>query len=436
MNITAAVVPVRSAPFEIETLDLAAPLADEVLVRVVASGMCHTDLHARDGYFPNLPYPVVCGHEGAGIIEQVGADVADLAPGDPVVISFPWCSECGPCRAERISYCERARPLKSSGRRADGSIPMSRNGEPVYSCFFQQSSFASFAVAPAKDVVKIRRDAPIEMLGPLGCGLQTGAGAVLNVMQPAAGQSIAVYGVGGVGLAGLMAARIAGCDPIIAVDRLPSRLALVDDHDAEIVGPTNPSSDRLRAPRCHEFPSRHRCKDSGSDPEPDPRLAGQEAGHNGQCESHAMVRSADCFPQNCLVRSASGAATRELAVYDHSRQASNPVLFCPRYDVRLMHVVNFDVVRRARNTLDQLHRLVTRRATGAENLNLSPLTLDHCFILLLGKPTLTSSGLQQAPRLAASVVSRPPAGLVDTEPNRRNRTRSNPRAWGAKTHRS
>jgi len=222
MKITAAVVPVRSAPFEMEALDLAAPLADDVLVRVVASGMCHTDLHARDGYFPNLPYPVVCGHEGAGIIEQVGAAVADLAPGDPVVISFPWYGECGPCRAGRISYRERARLLKSSGRRVDGSIPMSRDGEPVYSCFFQQSSFASFAVAPAKDVVKIRRDAPIEMLGPLGCGLQTGAGAVLNVMQPAAGQSIAVYGVGGVGLA----ARTAGCDPIIAVDRLPARLVL------------------------------------------------------------------------------------------------------------------------------------------------------------------------------------------------------------------
>ena len=103
MKITAAVVPVRSAPFEIETLDLAAPLADEVLVRIVASGMCHTDLHARDGYFPNLPYPVVCGHEGAGIIEQVGAAIGDLAPGDPVVISFPWCGECGPCRGERIA---------------------------------------------------------------------------------------------------------------------------------------------------------------------------------------------------------------------------------------------------------------------------------------------------------------------------------------------
>src|SRR5437764_5720263 len=229
MKITAAVVPARSQPFEIQQLDLAAPLADEVLVRIVASGLCHTDLHARDGYFPNLPYPVVCGHEGAGIVEAVGAAVTDLAAGDPVVISFPYCGECEPCQAGRISYCANARPLKSGGRRADGSTPMSRDGAPVYSCFFQQSSFATFALAPAKDVVKIRRDAPIDMLGPLGCGLQTGAGAVLNVMQPQAGQSIAIYGVGGVGLAGLMAARVAGCDPIVAIDRLHDRLALATE---------------------------------------------------------------------------------------------------------------------------------------------------------------------------------------------------------------
>ena len=226
MKITAAVVPAKGAPFEIQALDLDGPRPDEVLVRIVASGMCHTDLHARDGYFPNLPYPIVCGHEGAGIVEEVGTAVADLAPGDPVVISFPWCGECEACRAERISYCSNARALKSGGRRVDGSTPMSRDGAPVYSCFFQQSSFATFAVAPAKDVVKIRRDVPVELLGPLGCGLQTGAGAVLNVMRPEAGHSIAIYGVGGVGLAGLMAARIAGCDPIIAVDRLPARLAL------------------------------------------------------------------------------------------------------------------------------------------------------------------------------------------------------------------
>ena len=226
MKITAAVVPARSAPFELASLDLAVPQADEVLVRIVASGMCHTDLHARDGYFPNLPYPIVCGHEGAGIVEEIGAAVSDLAPGDPVVLSFPWCGDCEPCRAGRISYCTSGRALKSSGKRADGSTPMSRDGAPVYSCFFQQSSFATFAVAPAKDAVKIRRDAPLQLLGPLGCGLQTGAGAVLNVMWPEPGRSIAIYGVGGVGLAALMAAKIAGCDPIIAVDRLPARLAL------------------------------------------------------------------------------------------------------------------------------------------------------------------------------------------------------------------
>jgi len=226
MKITAAVVPARSQPFEIATLDLSAPLADEVLVRIVASGMCHTDLHARDGHFANLPYPIVCGHEGAGIVEEIGAVVTDLAPGDPVAISFPYCGECEPCQAGRISYCTNARGLKSGGKRADGSTPMSRGGDPVYSCFFQQSSFASFALAPAKDVVKLRRDAPVELLGPLGCGLQTGAGAVLNVMRPEPGRSIAIYGVGGVGLAGLMAAKIAGCDPIIAIDRLPARLAL------------------------------------------------------------------------------------------------------------------------------------------------------------------------------------------------------------------
>src|SRR6202140_2326136 len=165
MKISAAGVPARSAPFEHQSLDLAGPQPGEVLVRIVASGMCHTDLHARDGYFPNLPYPIVCGHEGAGIVEQVGAAVTDLAAGDPVVISFPWCGECEPCSAGHISYCTQGRALKSGGKRADRSTPISRAGAPIYSCFFQQSSFATFGVVPAKDVVKIRRDAPVELLG-------------------------------------------------------------------------------------------------------------------------------------------------------------------------------------------------------------------------------------------------------------------------------
>jgi len=129
-----------------------------------------------------------------------------------------------PGRAYLILHeCPRAETRRQAGRRLD---PYQPRRPAVYSCFFQQSSFATFAVAPAKDVVKIRRDAPVEMLGPLGCGLQTGAGAVLNVMCPQPGQSLVVFGVGGVRLAGLMAGKIAGCDPIIAVDRLPARLAL------------------------------------------------------------------------------------------------------------------------------------------------------------------------------------------------------------------
>ena len=229
MKITAAIVPALRQQFEIQTLDLAPPRAGEVLVEIVASGMCHTDLHARDGYFPSLPYPVVCGHEGAGIVAELGAGVTDLSVGDRVVISFPYCGECEPCRTGHPAYCVNGRSLKQCGKRPDGFVPTSRDGAPVYSCFFQQSSFATFAVAPAKDVVKLRPDAPVELLGPLGCGLQTGAGAVLNVMRPKPGQSFAVFGVGGVGLAGLMAAKIAGCDPIVAVDVLPARLRLAKE---------------------------------------------------------------------------------------------------------------------------------------------------------------------------------------------------------------
>jgi aryl-alcohol dehydrogenase len=146
--------------------------------------------------------------------------------GDHVVISFPWCGECEHCREDRRSYCRRGRELKSRGARADGSTTMRRNGAPVYGSFFQQSSFATHALTPARDAVKVRDDAPLEFLGPLGCGLQTGAGAVFNVMQPEAGKSFAVFGAGSVGLAGLMAAKLAGCDPIIAVDVRTNRLQL------------------------------------------------------------------------------------------------------------------------------------------------------------------------------------------------------------------
>ena len=225
MEITAAVVREKSGAFTIEQLDLADPRPDEALVKIAASGMCQTDLHGRDGYY-DTPYPAVYGHEGAGVVQAVGKHVTQVAPGDHVVISFPWCGECPNCRRNMQSHCMKGFDLKMRGTRPDGSTLMSKGGAPVYSAFFQQSSFATYAVANERYLVKVRNDAPLELLGPFACSGQTGAGAVLNSMRPRPGDSFAVFGVGAVGLSGLMAARTAGCDPIIAVDVHEDRLAL------------------------------------------------------------------------------------------------------------------------------------------------------------------------------------------------------------------
>jgi aryl-alcohol dehydrogenase len=225
MEITAAVVPEKFAAFTIDRLELTDPRPDEALVRIVASGMCQTDLHGRDGYY-DTPYPAVYGHEGAGIVEAVGRSVTKFAPGDHVVLSFPWCGTCPNCRRGMPFHCMRHRELKMGGTRPDGSTLMSKGGTPVYSAFFQQSSFATHAIANERYMVKVRKDAPLELLGPFACSGQTGAGAVLNSMRPRTGDSFAVFGVGAVGLSGLMAAKIAGCDPIIAVDVHDARLAL------------------------------------------------------------------------------------------------------------------------------------------------------------------------------------------------------------------
>lgn len=225
MQIKAAVVNEKSAPFVIDTVELCAPRSDELIVRVVASGMCQTDLHGRDGYYATS-YPGVFGHEGAGVVHAVGSAVQGFAPGDHVVMSYPWCGVCANCGQHRHSYCVHAFDLKMKGTRADGSTLLSKNGAPVYSAFFQQSSFGTFALTQERYAVKVRKDAPLELLGPLACSGQTGSGAVFNVMKPKPGDSFAIFGVGAVGLSALMAAKIAGCDPIIAVDIHDRRLAL------------------------------------------------------------------------------------------------------------------------------------------------------------------------------------------------------------------
>jgi aryl-alcohol dehydrogenase len=228
-QIKAAVVREKGGPFSIETLSLEGPRRDEVLVKVVATGMCHTDMVARDKVYP-VPHPIVLGHEGAGIVESVGADVFKVAPGDSVVLTFPSCGRCKPCRLGRIAHCEKTFPLSFGGARLDGSTAtVDGQGEKVHDHFFAQSSFATYALATERNVVKVSSDVPLERLGPLGCGIQTGAGAVMNALNVRPGTSFASFSVGAVGCSAIMAARAVGATTIVAIDIVPSRLEVAKE---------------------------------------------------------------------------------------------------------------------------------------------------------------------------------------------------------------
>lgn len=228
MIIRAAITPEKKAPFSIESVDLEAPRADEVLVRIAGVGVCHTDVKMRDGTRP-IPYPIVLGHEGAGVVEAVGANISHVQPGDHVVLTFNSCGQCPNCTQEKAAYCQKVMELSFSGQRSDGSTPIHKENKAIAAYFFGQSSFATYALATAQNTIKVRQDVPISMLGPLGCGFQTGAGAVLNSLKVEPGTSIAVFGVGSVGLSAVMAAVIAGCPTIIAVDFNEYRLALAHE---------------------------------------------------------------------------------------------------------------------------------------------------------------------------------------------------------------
>jgi aryl-alcohol dehydrogenase len=228
----------EGSPFpQIETLDLDEPRAGEVLVRVVASGICHTDLGAHAGGAAGglTPKPIVLGHEGAGIVEAIGAGVTSLKPGDHVVMSGNSCGVCPSCRRNYPSYCHEMMPRNFGGLRPDGSTALTKDGERIFAQFFGQSSFARYAIAPERTAVKVPGDVPLEILAPMGCGVITGTGAVINSLKVGAGDTIAVFGVGGVGLSAVMAARIVGAAEIIAVDINPARLALAQELGATAV---------------------------------------------------------------------------------------------------------------------------------------------------------------------------------------------------------
>ena len=225
MEIRAALPSVNDAPFSIELLKLREPGPDEVLVRIAASGVCHTDISMMTS--GGL---MVLGHEGSGIVEAAGRDVKDLKAGDHVVLSYPSCGVCEECKASRPYKCVRFSDL-FMGDRLVGTMPLRYNGM-VVTPFFGQGSFATYSVVHKRSAVKVDSSVDIKLLGPLGCGVQTGAGAVLNYLKPRPGKPIAVFGVGAVGLSAVLAAQAAGCAPIIAVDRIDSRLKLAREFGA------------------------------------------------------------------------------------------------------------------------------------------------------------------------------------------------------------
>ena len=225
MEIRAALPSVIGGSFNIEALEIREPGPDELLVKIAACGVCHTDIAMMSS--GGL---MVLGHEGSGVVEAVGRDAREFKEGDHVVLSYPSCGVCEECVKSRPYKCVRFSDL-FMGDRLVGTKPLRYNGM-VVTPFFGQGSFAEYAVVHKRSAVKVDGSLDLKLLGPLGCGVQTGAGAVLNYLKPRPGKAIAVFGVGGVGLSAVLAAKAAGCAPIIAVDKLDSRLALAKEFGA------------------------------------------------------------------------------------------------------------------------------------------------------------------------------------------------------------
>ncbi|MTV82660.1 NAD(P)-dependent alcohol dehydrogenase [Secundilactobacillus folii] len=244
MQITAAVAEKQGANLSIRDVELDDHLkADEILVKTVASGICSMDiLESNGGPTGQSPIPMILGHEGAGIVQKVGASVSEFKPGDHVTVSYASCGTCKQCVLGHPYACERMNELTFGGKDIDGGMRYSMDGKPL-SSFFQQSSFGSYMKVQARNVAKVDDSVDLKLLGPLGCGLQTGAGTVLNELDPQPGDGIIVFGTGTVGLAAIMAAKIAHCDPIIAVDVFDNRLELAQELGATNVINSKSTSD-------------------------------------------------------------------------------------------------------------------------------------------------------------------------------------------------
>jgi len=225
MKVRAAVAYENRNELSIEELDLGDPGAEDILVRIVGSGLCHTDVKALAGGM-GVPKPTVLGHEGAGIVERVGARVTSIKPGDHVVLTYDSCGTCHACAGGNPAYCAQTSALNFADARFGEPGTFTKASEPIHGHFFGQSSFAAYAIAKPRNAVVVRKEVPLEILGVLGCGVQTGAGAVMNALRPEKDSSIAIFGVGPVGLSAVMGAAICECAQIVAIDVLPQRLEM------------------------------------------------------------------------------------------------------------------------------------------------------------------------------------------------------------------
>ena len=256
MRIAAAVAHRPRQPFVVEEVELPDLQQTDVLVRVVAVGICHSDIASRDGHLP-APFPAIFGHEGAGVVERVGDHVRNVVPGDHVVLAPDSDGSCERCASGEPTYCEKFLELNFQAG-TNGRTAQLADGRRASLKYFGQSSFAHYAVAGERSVVKVRRDLPLKLLGPLGCSIQTGAGTVMNGLRPQPGSSIAILGTGPVGMAAVLGSVVSGCGTIIAVDRNDSKLELAKELGATAVintarMPDVASAIRSRVPRGVDF---------------------------------------------------------------------------------------------------------------------------------------------------------------------------------------
>ncbi|MBL8973636.1 MAG: S-(hydroxymethyl)glutathione dehydrogenase/class III alcohol dehydrogenase [Myxococcales bacterium] len=228
MKVQAAVARSAGAPLTLETVDLEGPRAGEVLIEIKATGVCHTDAFTLSGADPEGLFPAILGHEGAGVVVEVGAGVSSLRPGDHVIPLYtPECRQCKFCLSEKTNLCQAIRATQGQGLMPDGTSRFSLDGQRLFH-YMGTSTFANFTVVPEIAVAKIREDAPFDKVCYIGCGVTTGVGAVINTAKVQAGDKVVVFGLGGIGLNVIQAARMVGADMIVGVDLNPGRRAIAE----------------------------------------------------------------------------------------------------------------------------------------------------------------------------------------------------------------